>query len=163
MGVELGQERDFSATSTQEASSNSLRPPPTTPEMWAGPNNPLLTDDTEMRQCKLGESPWVATVSRPDICACLARMASTVNKLCGSDAYRIYEVVRVAGGWQQVTGLRYALPSHPRETHGGGGGVKDDRRNGGEKAHSGSMSLVGWSAAAFWGASRRKESADWAL
>ena len=79
VGVGLGQERDFSATLTQEASSNNLKPPPTTPEMWAGRDNPQFTDDTEMRQCKLGELRWVAAASRPDICACLARIASRVD------------------------------------------------------------------------------------
>ena len=50
----------------------------------------------KLRQFKLGDLCRVATVSRPDICARLARIASRINALCGSDVYRINELVRAA-------------------------------------------------------------------
>ena len=46
------------------------------PESREGRREPLSLDATKMRQRKLGEFCWAATVSRPDICSfgedCLA-------------------------------------------------------------------------------------------
>ena len=72
----------------------------------------------KLRQCKLGELCWVAAVSRPDICARLARIASRINALRGSDSYRINEPIRAAKDWQRPTVLKYASPSHPWKTLG---------------------------------------------
>ena len=111
-------------------------------------------------QCKLGELRRVAAVSRPDICARLARIASRINALRGSDVYRINELVRVVKDWQRATVLKYASPSYPREALGRGDKVEKGLRKGGERVHYGSMTLVRWSHAAP-GTSRRKECADW--
>ena len=116
-------------------------------------------DGTTLRQCKLGELRRAATVSRPDICARFARIASRINALSGSDAHRINELVRVATAWQHATVLKYVSPSRSWKTLGGGGRKTDGREKRGEMAHCGSMSLVGWSDAAF-GTGRRKGSVD---
>ena len=100
---------------------------------------------------KLGELCWAAAVSRPEICALPARIASRVNARSGSDAYRINELVRAAKDWQHATALKYASSSRPWKTPGGGGKAKVDLCNRGEKVHSGPMSLAGWSDAAEWG------------
>ena len=77
-------------------------------------------DYINLRQCNLGEVCWVASVSRPDICARLARIASWISALCGSDVYRINELVRAAEGWQQATALKYASSSLSWEAPGRG-------------------------------------------
>ena len=81
-------------------------------------------------QCKLGELCWLATVSRPDICARLARIASRINALTGSDVYRINDLVKTVKTWQKATQLKYASSLQ-----------WDDP--------SGAMALVGWSDAAY--------------
>ena len=81
-----------------------------------------------------------ATVSRSDICPRLARIASRINALWGSDASRIYELVQVVKKWQQATVLKYASPAHPWKTLGRGNRVEKDPRKRGKRAHRGSMS-----------------------
>ena len=46
-------------------------------------------------------------MSRPDICARLARTASRVNLLKGSDVYRINDLVKTVKVWQQAAVLKY--------------------------------------------------------
>ena len=104
---------------------------------------------TKLRQRKSGELRWFATVSRPDIRARLARIVSRINALCGSDVYRIDELVRAAKEWQPATALMYASSSHPWKSLG-----RDDRHQGalpkrGEEVHGGSMTMEGWSGAAY--------------
>ena len=103
----------------------------------------------KLRRCKLGELCWVATVSRPNIRASLARVALRINALCGSDVYRIGELVRVAKEWQPATALMYASSSHPWKSLG-----RDDRSQAalpkrGEEVHGGSMTMEGWSGAGY--------------
>ena len=62
--------------------------------------------------------------------------------------YRINELVRVVKGWRLATVLKYASPSHPRKALGRGDKVHGVARKRGERAHGGSMALVGWSDAA---------------
>ena len=76
-------------------------------------------DNIKLRQSKLGELRWVSAVSLPDSCARSARIASGINALCGSNMYRINELVRVAKEWQQAAAPKYASPYHPGETLGG--------------------------------------------
>ena len=68
MGMELAQETDFSATSTQGDFTKNLKLLPTSPELRAGRKNPLSKDYSKLRQCKLGELRRVAAVSRPEDC-----------------------------------------------------------------------------------------------
>ena len=68
VGMEWVQEKNTSATLTQEDFTTNLKPLSASPEPWAGRKNPLPMDDTNLRQRKLGELRRVATVFRPDIC-----------------------------------------------------------------------------------------------
>ena len=83
--MELAQEKDFSAASTPEAFTKNPKLLPTSPASWAGRKNPLSTDYAKLRQRRLSELRWGATVSRPDSCARLAEIASRIDGLCGSD------------------------------------------------------------------------------
>ena len=88
--------------------------------------------------------------------------APQMNSLCGSDVYRINELVRAVKEWRKATALKSASAFRLWKTLGACGKAKDDLCNRREKAHCGSMSFVGWSVAAS-GASRRKETADWVM
>ena len=98
--MELAQEKDFSATLIREAFSKNLQLLPTSPALWAGRMHPLMADDAKLRQCVLSDLRWVAAVSRPDICARLARIASRINAPRGRGPLRVSELVRVAKEWQ---------------------------------------------------------------
>ena len=94
VGIELNQEANFSATLTQEGFAKNPHPLGTSPELRAARQKLLSPEDVKLRQCKLGELCWLATVSRPDICATLARIASRINSLQGVDVYRINNSVK---------------------------------------------------------------------
>ena len=64
--------------------------------------------------------------------------------------YRTNELVRAAKAWQPATVLNYASPSHPWKALGRGGKVKGALRKRGERVRGGSMTLAGWSDAAYW-------------
>ena len=110
----------------QEDFTNNLKPPPTSPELRTGREEPPRSDETKLRQRKLGELCWVATASRLDVCGRLVRFAPRINALYGSDVYRISELVRVLKGWQQAAALMYASTSCLWKTLGVGGKPKDD-------------------------------------
>ena len=57
----------------------------------------------------------------------------------------------MAREWQRATALKYASPPRPSRTLGRGDQIREGLRNRGEKVHSGSVSLAGWSDAAFGG------------
>ena len=122
----------------------------------------MSMDDTAMRQSKLGEMRWVAAVSRPDICARLARITPRINAPCGCDMYRINGLARVAEAWQHAAALWYASSSRPWETLAGDGKPKADLLNREEKAQRGSTPVVGRSHAAY-GTRRQKGNADWLM
>ena len=117
----------------------------TSPKLRGGRMGQSPLDEAKMHQCTLGELCWVATGPRPDTGARLARIASPINSVCGSGVYRISELVRA------LTGRKYASPSRPWKTLGGGGKAKDGPRNHGEQLRRGSTSLVGGSGAAYGG------------
>ena len=129
MAVELAQGKDCSATLAQEDFAKNLEPFPTPPELRAGRKEPLSLDGFELRQSKLGELCRVATVSRPDIRARLARIASRINPTCGGEVYRINEPIRSVRERRKAAALKYPSPSRPWGTHGGGDKAKDDLRN----------------------------------
>ena len=81
VGMELAQESTLSATLTQGGSSKHLQPLGTSPRLWAARQELLSPENAKLRQCKLGELFLLATVSRPNICAKLARIASRINAL----------------------------------------------------------------------------------
>ena len=100
VGVELPRGSDFSVGLTQSAFTESLLPMDTSPILWADRQKLLGVEDKLLRQCKLGELCWLATVSRPDICDRLAHIASRVNVLQGSDIYRINDLIKTVKLWQ---------------------------------------------------------------
>ena len=112
-GAAPAREKDFPAAWTEEDFTNNLNPPPTSPELWAGREEPLSSDEIKLRQCKLGELRWVATESRPAICARLTGSAPRINSLCGSDARQINGPVRAAKEWRIATVLESASSSRP--------------------------------------------------
>ena len=103
VGMELAQEWGFSVTLAQADFAKNVKLLPTSSLLRAGRRGPLSMDYIKLRQCKLGNVRWIATVSRPGICARSARVASRIDALCGSDAYRIGELVRVVKDWQPAT------------------------------------------------------------
>ena len=63
VGVALARGHTFSVTLTQSEFATNLQPVPTTPKLWAARQKHLPPEDVHMRQCKLGELHWLATVS----------------------------------------------------------------------------------------------------
>ena len=149
VSMEVSMENDFSATSTQEDFAENLKFLSTSPKLWASQKEPLWLDETKMRQCKLRELHWVAAVSRPDISARLAGLASRTNSIRGSHAYRINELIRAVKGRQNATVRKSASPSRPWRTLGGVGKAKDALCSRGGKMPRGLMSFVGRSDAAY--------------
>ena len=100
----------------------------------------------------MGELCWLAGASRPDICARLAQLASKVNDLQGSDIYRINALIKNAKIDQPRTILKYASSSFPLFP------ARSDRkgrpRSYGERLRTGTLSLAGWSDAAYGDLSR---------
>ena len=113
VGMELLQGSDFSVRLTQSAFTEGLLPMDASPSMWANRQRTLGDEDKLLRQCKLGELCWPAAVSRPDIRARLAHIDSRVNKLHGSDIYRINDLIKTVEIWQPRAVLKYASPSKP--------------------------------------------------
>ena len=97
---------DVPVTLTQDEFARNSEPLPTSPQLWAGRQKTLSIEDIKLRQCKLGELCLLATVSRPDIGARSAHIASRVNSLQGSDMYRINDLVKTAKVWQQAAILK---------------------------------------------------------
>ena len=63
----------------------------------------LPSEDVHLRQSMLGELRCLATVSRPDICARLACIASRINSLQGSEVYRINDLIKTVKTWHEAT------------------------------------------------------------
>ena len=79
VGMELAQKADFSVELTQAEFMRQLQFLDTSPALWERRQNPLSDGEKLLCQCKMGELRWLATVSRPDIRARLAQLASKVN------------------------------------------------------------------------------------
>ena len=67
VGVTLKQDANFPVTLTQADFAKNLQPLRTSPELWAARQKLLSPENVKLRQCKLGELCWLATVSRPDM------------------------------------------------------------------------------------------------
>ena len=147
VGMELSQQPDFSVTLTQKEFTCRLQPLETSPALWKRRQGPLSDEEKLLRQCKMGELCWLATVSRPDICARLAQLATKVNNLQGSDIYRINALFKSVKNDQSRTVLKYASSSFPLFP------ARSDRRGRsrsyGERLCAGSLSLADWSDAAY--------------
>ena len=83
VGMEFSQNNSFSVTLTQKDFAEKLKPLGTSPQLWDAPQKLLSPEHVKLCQCKLGELCWLATISRPDICARLARIASGSMRLRG--------------------------------------------------------------------------------
>ena len=81
VGMEARQSNDFSAQLTQGEFTKGQRPITKSPESWAARQRALSLEEMKVRQCKLGELCWSATVSRPDIFARPGRIVARVNSL----------------------------------------------------------------------------------
>ena len=105
--MDLAQDSTSPATLTQGDFAKNLQPPPTTPKLWAARQQLPSPEDVKLRQSELGELCWLATVSRPDTCARLARIATRINSLRGSDVYGINDLVKTAKLWNKAAVLQY--------------------------------------------------------
>ena len=113
----------------------------TSPALWKRRGRPLPDEEKLLCQCKMGELCWLAAVSRPDICARLAQLASKVNDLQRSEIYRINAVAETVEIDLPRTVLKYAPSSFPLFP--AGPDTKGRRRTRGEEAHGGTLSLAG--------------------
>ena len=147
VGIELVQDSNFSVILTQGYFAKNLQPLGTSPELWAARQKLLSPEDVKMRQCKLGGLCWLATVSRPDICARLARIASRINALQGGDIYRIDDLVETEKKWQPATVSSGKLGKENLALR------HEDVRYRKEKIHGDAMTILGWSDAACGGES----------
>ena len=112
-GMEAARKADFSATLIRGDFSKNPEFLPTYLRMRAGRSGPVSKDSTEMRQCKLGEPCWLATVLRPNICAMSPKIASRIISPFGSGVYQAKDLVRYVEEWRQDTTLKFASSSHP--------------------------------------------------
>ena len=124
-----------------------MTPFPTSRRSRAARQEPLSLGDIKLRCCALGELCWLATVSRPDICARLARIASRVNSPRGSDLYRINDVAKTVKVWQEAAIWKFLSAAHMRQHAKGDVGGQMRKRGG--NIYGGTMALAGWSDAAF--------------
>ena len=152
VGMELVQDSAFSATLTQGNLTGNLQPLNTSPPLSAALQKPPSPEDVKLRLCKLSELCALATVSRPDICARLARIASRINALLGRDVYRINDLVATAKEAQKAASLKYVSASQlgwgnpaPRNAN---------IRRRWEKLHGNFMTIAVGSDAAYGGQSR---------
>ena len=79
VGMELTQKADFSVELTQAEFTRQLQFLDTSPALWKRRQDPPSDEGELFCQCKMEELRWLATVSRPDIRARLAQLASKVN------------------------------------------------------------------------------------
>ena len=160
VGMELAQLPDFSATLTQEEFTSRLQPMETSPALLKRRQGPLSDEGKLLCQCKMGELCWLATASRPDICARLAQRTSKVSDLQGSDIYRINALIKNVKIDKSRTILKYASSSFPLFP--AGPDRRGRPRSYGARLHTGTLSLEGWSDAAY-GDLSQEENAVWAI
>ena len=77
----------------------------------------------------------MATVSPPDICLLLARIASRIHSLCGIDVYRCNGLAWAVKERQKATALKYASASQLWGSLGFHSRAKGDLSNRGEAFH----------------------------
>ena len=145
--MDLVQNSNFSVTLTQGVFAKNLQPLGTSPQLRAARQKLLPPEDAKLRQCKSGELRWLATVSRPDICARMARIASRTIALQSGNVYRINDVVKTAKKWQPAAVLKYVSSGNLGQENLALRG--EDVRSRTENIHGNTMALVGWSDAAY--------------
>ena len=86
-------------------------------------------------------------MSRPDICARLARIGSRINSLRGVGDVRINDLAKTVKKWQPTTVLKYF--SSGKQGQGSLAERTGDERHRNERIHGKAMTPVGRSGAAF--------------
>ena len=86
------QRKDFLLTVTQKTRTDELQLLPKSADLWKQGELVLGLKKPAVAK-KLGELCWLATASRPDICACLAALAAKVNQLRVCDVHRINDLI----------------------------------------------------------------------
>ena len=146
IGMEALQGKDGSVEITQETSTDLLDPTATSPSLRRDRNRALTDEELQTCRSKLGELCWLATVSRPDICARLARFSANLNSLEVVGIYRINDLIKTVKKRQQECTLKYSagLPTPaPRFLSCPDAGWGQTR-----PIHEDTMLLTGWSDAA---------------
>ena len=100
-------------TLTKTDFANNMKPTGTTTQFRQERDRGLTVDGGS---CKLGKLCWLATVSRPNICARLARFASSINQLKAIDIYRINGLARTVKSWKPRDALKYTSPEKRHAT-----------------------------------------------
>ena len=93
VGMDLVLKGDFSVTLTRDEFARNSNPLPPSPQAWVARRKTLSIEDVKLRRRNLGEPGWLASVSRPDICARPPRIAPRVNSLQGRGVYGINDLV----------------------------------------------------------------------
>ena len=104
--MDLLRRDDGSVEITQQTSTDLLRPIATPPSLWRDRNRALSDEELQICQSKRGKLCWLATVSRPDVCARLARSSANLNSLEVIDIYRINDLIRTVKKWQSECALK---------------------------------------------------------
>ena len=94
IGMDVLQKNDGSAEIAQKTFTDLLCPIATSPSLWRDRNRALSDEELQTCQSKLGELCWLATVSRRDICARLARFSANLNGLKVIDIRRINDLIK---------------------------------------------------------------------
>ena len=137
-GMAVSPANDYSARLTQADFSSKLVPLGTARALWAA-RRQLLSPEAVLRcRRKLGELCWLATTSRPDICARLTKLAPKGNSIRRRDTYRVDDLIKAEQGWQPGAISKYASSSKPRDPARGDVGGCGRARGG--KMHGGAMS-----------------------
>ena len=111
IGMEVLQKKDGSVEVAQETFSDLLCPIATSAPLRRDRNRPLNDEELQICQSKLGELCWLATASRPDSCARLARSSANLNGLNVIDIYHINDLIKTVKKWQSECPLMYSAGS----------------------------------------------------
>ena len=106
--MESPRKKDYSERLTRTGFTPEITPVEPAPALWAARQQLLCHEDVFRRQRKSGKLRWLATASRRDICARLARAASRAETMKGGDVYRISGLAETVRVWKQATILKYA-------------------------------------------------------
>ena len=101
----------------------------------------------EIASAQIGELCSLATVSRPDICARLAWIASRINSLQGAGVYRINDLAKTVKKWQPAAVSKYF--SSGKMDQSSSARRRNNERHCKEKIHGNTMTLAGRPDAAY--------------
>ena len=145
--MDIIQKLDGSGEITQKNFTDMPSPITTSPSLWKDRKSPLDDEELQVCQSKLGELCWLATASRPDIVARLARFSSNLNGLQVIDIYRINDLIKKVKMGQSDYTLKYhfGMPANTKRS------LQHPDKDWGKTSpiHEGTMMLAGWPNAAF--------------